>query len=92
MNDRITAPYKPSKKATSILARIRLDGDQCKNCADRRRDVMRSLQQLREELTRTFRLLYGIDFGMTVGLRYWEDGEVMITWHDIVLITLHACN
>ena len=91
INDKVTTPYKPRKKATSILARIRLDGDQCKNRADRRRDVMNRLQQLREELTRTFRLLYGVDFGMAVGLRYWMDGEVMITWHDIILITLYVC-
>ena len=57
---RVKKPFKPSKRAASTVARLRMPGERCSSCASIRAEMFGKLKSLREELRTHFELLTSV--------------------------------
>ena len=70
MIDRGVDAHTPSRKALACHARTRTRGEKCKSCDAFRSNQMAKLRPLRIEIRTSFSELYGVDYGMTIGLLF----------------------
>ena len=83
--DRPCPMYRLSKRAAATFRSMRVAGDQCLEHSRKRVYAMTKLKRLRVELMRAFKEDYGVDFGLTVGIKLKDNGQIL--WFDIVLMT-----
>ena len=78
--------FRPSNRASSLLYRTRIPGDRCIKCTSARTDALASLLPFRVEVKRMFKELFGVDYGMTIGIFYAEGSSLPPEWFDVILV------
>ena len=67
-------------------SRTRSFGQKCKSCHSYRNKVLSSLLLLRGEIKRMFDELFGVDYGMAIGIFFGKDSGIGTKWFDVVTI------
>ena len=88
--DRGSDLYTPSRRSLACQSRTRSFGQKCKSCHSYRSKVLSILRPLRDEIKRMFDELFGIDYGMTIGIFFGKDSGIGTKWFDVVTIANSA--
>ena len=86
--DRCEDTYAPSRRALACQSMTRAFGEKFQRCAAFRTKELAKLSPLRTELERMSIELYGVDYGMTIGLMIGTDPAADVKWFDVVAVTV----
>ena len=84
--DRGADAYTASRRALACQSRTRSYGQKCKACDSYRSKLLTKIRPLRGEIKRMFNAVFGIDYGVTVGIFFGKGSGVGAKWFDVVAI------